>query len=62
MKRKSVVTPVFIAPGLAVGTRRPETIMEAYKRLQRTCGHKQRDTNGTCYQCGHRMPREVFGD
>jgi hypothetical protein len=54
VKRECVVTPVFIAPGLAVGTKRTESWLDAYRRLQRTCEHKQRDPRGTCYRCGHR--------
>jgi hypothetical protein len=69
MKRQYVTYPVSIGPGLYVRAGRPMTTfereMEAIRRQQRTCEHKQRDPNGTCYHCGHRMPRaraEAFGD
>jgi hypothetical protein len=62
MTRNSTIHPVSIGNGLYVRTSRPETILGAYRRLQRTCKHAKRDQNGTCYHCG--MPcerREVFG-
>ena len=48
-----------IGNGLFAQVRRPETILEAYRRLQRTCRHEKSDQNGTCYYCGHRKPGEV---
>jgi hypothetical protein len=54
MSKKSTVTPAFIASGLTVNTKRTESYLDAYRRLQRTCEHKQRDPQGTCYHCGHR--------
>jgi hypothetical protein len=47
---------VCIGNGLFAQVRRPETILKAYGRLQRTCKHEKRDKNGTCYHCGHRIP------
>jgi hypothetical protein len=36
---------VSIGNGLFAQVRRPETILEAYRRLQRTCKHQKRDTS-----------------
>lgn len=39
--------------------RRPwESLMDAYRRLQLTCDHKERDPRGTCYRCGQRKEVE----
>ena len=59
MTRNSTIHPVSIGNGLFAQVRRPETILEAYRCLQRACKHEKRDPNGTCYDCGHRMPEEV---
>jgi hypothetical protein len=55
MTRNSTVHPVSIGNGLFVQVRRPETILEAYRRIQSGCKHKKRDRNGTCYTCGRRI-------
>jgi hypothetical protein len=55
MTRNSTVHPVSIGNGLFVQVRRPETILEAYRRIQSGCKHKKRDRNGTCYTCGPRI-------
>ena len=60
MKRTSTIHSVSIGPGLYAQVRRPETILEYYRRLQKTCEHK-RDPEGTCYHCGNRIPQEAFG-
>jgi hypothetical protein len=56
----------IIGNGLYVRSRRKmdkfEREWEAIRQRQRTCEHKRRDPRGTCYHCGHRLPREVFGD
>jgi hypothetical protein len=70
MSRQPTLYPVSIGNGLFARVRRQESIGEACRRLQRTCEHKQRDPQVSCYRCGHRMPerrstasrREVFGD
>ena len=56
MTRNSTIHFVSIGNGLFAQVRRPETILEAYRRLQRTCKHEKRDPRGACYRCGHRMP------
>jgi hypothetical protein len=56
MAGSSYIHPAPIGNGLFAQVRRPETILEAYRRLQRACKHEKRDQNGTCYHCGHRMP------
>ena len=64
MTHNSAIHLASIGNGLFAQVRRPETIGEAYQRLQRTCKHEKRDPNGTCYRCGHQMPcerREVVG-
>jgi hypothetical protein len=66
MKRQSIPYAVSIGNGLFARVKRPETIMEAYRRQQRTCEHPKLDPRGTCYRCGHRMPyrpepQEVVG-
>lgn len=48
-----------ISNGLFAQVARPDSLFEAYRRIQRTCKHERRDPRGTCYTCGHRMPREV---
>jgi hypothetical protein len=54
MTRQSVTYPVSIGPGLYARVKRPESFMEAIRRCQRTCEHKERDPPGVCYSCGHR--------
>ena len=64
MTRNSTIHPVSIGNGLLVRVRQPESLLDAYKRLQAACEHMKRDSGGTCYHCGHRMPcerREAFG-
>ena len=56
MTRNSTIHPVCIGNGLFAQVRRPETILEVYRRLQRTCKHENRDQNGAFYTCGHRKP------
>jgi hypothetical protein len=56
MTRNSTIHPVSIGNGLFAQVRRPETIGEAYRRLQRTCRHEKRDPHGVCYHCGQRTP------
>jgi hypothetical protein len=43
MARNSTIHPVSIGNGLFTQIRRPETIGEAYRRIQRTCKHERRD-------------------
>jgi hypothetical protein len=47
---------VSIGNGLFAQVRRPETMGEAYRRIQRTCKHEKRDPRGTYYHCGQRTP------
>jgi hypothetical protein len=57
MTRNSTFHPVVsIGNGLFAQVRQPETILEAYRRLQRACKQEKRDRNGTCYRRGHRVP------
>lgn len=56
MTRNSTIHRVSIGNGLFAQVRRPETILETYRRLQRTCKHEKRHQNGTCYTCGNRPP------
>jgi hypothetical protein len=56
MIRNPTIHPVPIGNGLFARVRRPETILEAYRGVQRTCKHEKRDRNGTCYTCGQRTP------
>jgi hypothetical protein len=54
MTRKTTTSYVSIGNGLFAPVCRPESIFEAYRRIQRTCKHEKRDPRGTCYQCGDR--------
>jgi len=46
---------VSIGNGVYARSRRPLSLLEGYRKLQATCGHVQRDAQGTCYRCGKRV-------
>jgi hypothetical protein len=58
MTRNTVTYAVCIGNGLYAMAKRTESAFEYYRRIRKTCEHTQRDPNGTCYRCGHRMPYE----
>jgi hypothetical protein len=47
---------VAIGNGLFARTRTRESLMDAYRRKQRTCQHAHRDPRGMCYKCGNVDP------
>jgi hypothetical protein len=51
---RNTVTYAAIGNGIYVRTKRTESLMDAYRRLQRECEHTHWDSRGQCYRCGNR--------